>query len=561
MDLETKQLEERSDYLNSEEVKDWYVDNDFYRNIQKKLLGPGAKLLVGPRGTGKTHQMLYTYNLCIEDDNKPMALYISFNRYYHLEPLISSAPNAKNIFHTWVLAKIILSLYEFCHRRNIQIDHLISEDWLHYDYITDFIGEAEKSNYQFFNEEILYKLNVSFVKSLITNIQNINSRKRTIILLDDAALTLTPEYLVEFFEIFVSLKSNNISPKASVYPGTTDYGMKFHLGHDAEKVDCWINVSEDMDSYSKFMDDLINKRFSFIKESIDTNILELLKYASFGIPRAFIFLIRSYLQSSKNTKQAKFNEVIDIHSELIKAEYRSLKQKVPQFENIIEVGYEFFQNVIGELTSVNKNIKSKNLILGLEKYDNRMIDRMLQLLIEAGLLYKYSSNVHHGLNREYIRFTPHLIFLFKMNAFSEGKGFDANKILNRLLSSSEKHPMRRKFEKLVSSNSILNLKLDLPTCNKCRTPRMQESQRFCHVCGNELVNPSAFQKCMDLSVDVIPFTPFLSKAVKDANFKKIRDFYAMQNPTSELIKIRRIGNARSQEIIKRVKIVVEEFLA
>lgn len=43
-------------------------------------------------------------------------------------------------------------------------------------------------------------------------------RKRAILLLDDAALTLTKEYMIEFFDVFRSLKTISISPKASVYP-------------------------------------------------------------------------------------------------------------------------------------------------------------------------------------------------------------------------------------------------------------------------------------------------------------------------------------------------------
>src|SRR5690606_12322092 len=138
--------------------------------------------------------------------------------------------------------------------------------------------------FRFDDEEILYKLSVSSLKNIIESCILECNRKRAILLLDDAALTLTPEYLIEFFEIFVSLKSPNISPKASVYPGTTEYGMKFHLGQDAEKVECWINVSEDMHSYSTFMDSLIEKRLSVVKDNIDKEIIEILKYASFGIP-------------------------------------------------------------------------------------------------------------------------------------------------------------------------------------------------------------------------------------------------------------------------------------
>ncbi|RKE82340.1 zinc ribbon domain-containing protein [Chryseobacterium sp. AG363] len=562
MDFETKELEERSDYLEYDQVQDWYVDSEYFQNIQKKLKGSGAKLLVGPRGTGKTHQMLITHLECISNSALPLSLYVSFNRYYHLEPLMSSAPNAKTIFHTWVLAKIILAVHQFCEKSNFDVTTILKEAYLQKEYLENFIGQAEKGVFRFDDEEILTKLNVSSIKNIIEASITFCRRKRAILLLDDAALTLTPEYLVEFFEIFISLKSPIISPKASVYPGTTEYGMKFHLGQDAEKVECWINVSQDMRSYSTFMDSLIEKRLFLVTKEIDKDVIEILKYASFGIPRAFIFLIRSFIQSTKSTKQARFNEVIDQHSDLIKAEYLSLKRKVPQFSNIIETGDVFFENIIDAVTESNKSSEDhKNLVVGIEKYDNKMIDRMVQFLNEAGLLYKYSSTVSHGDDREYTRFSPHIIFLIKSRAFNNGRGFEAKKILEKLLAPEKKQPLRRKYQKLLSREQIDSLKLDLPPCPKCQTPRIQDNQRFCHNCGAELVMPSAFENCMELDVNVIPLTSFQAAAVKEAKFKKIKDFYSVQNPTSELIKVKKIGGARSQLIIMKVMSIVDEFLA
>lgn len=562
MDIEQKELEERSDYLEENLVQDWFVNSEYFENIQKKLQGTGAKLLVGPRGTGKTHQMLIAHLKCKQSNDKPVSLYVSFNRYYHLEPLMSRAPNAIKIFHTWVLSKIILAIYDFSESLELNTTTLLNKHWLSKSKLEIFIGQAEKGIFRFDDEHLLEELNVSFVKNIIEELIILSKRKRAILLLDDAALTLTQEYLVEFFEIFISLKSSNISPKASVYPGTTEYGTKFHLGHDAEKVECWLNINEDMKSYSLFMDTMIEKRLSTITNQIDSDIVEILKYASFGIPRAFIFLIRSYIQSNKVTKQAKFNEVIDQHTELIRVEYMSLKKKVPQFSNIIEIGFSFFEQIISDLTDSNKNFtEQKNLIFGLESHSNKMAERMTQFLNEAGLLYKYSSSVSHGQDREYIRYTPHLIFLIKSKAFNSGRGFDTQKILQKLLLNEKKQPLRRKFESLLKDDEIVKLRLDLPPCTNCKTVRIQENQRFCHSCGAELVNPSAFENCMNLDVSEIPLTKFQAKAVEQANFKKIGDFYSAQNPVSDLIKIKDIGTARSKDILKKVLTVVDEFLA
>lgn len=558
---DTKELEERSDFLEVDQIQNWFISGEYFENIQRKLIGTGAKLLVGPRGTGKTHQLRVAHYKCLNDNSKPVSLYISFNRYYHLEPLLSRAPNAIKVFHTWVLCKILLAVHKFCEHSDINPIEILDTNLYNKEQLIEFIGQAEKGHYKFDDEHLISQLNVSFVQSIIEKLIFKDKRKRAVIFLDDAALTLTPDYLVEFFEIFVSLKSTKIAPKASVYPGTTEYGTKFHLGHDAEKVECWINVSNNMNSYSQFMDELIEKRLKILISDIDEDIIELLKYASFGIPRAFLFLLRSFQQSSKSTRQAKFNEVIDLHSELIKAEYLSLSKKIPQFSNIISIGYSFFEKIITEMSSVNKTLSNeKSLIIGIEKNSSKMIERMTQFLNEAGLLYKYSSNVSHGGGREYERFTPHILFLIKSKAFSVSRGFDSSVILEKLLSNERKQPIRRKYETILSSDEITNLTLDLPPCSNCGTIRIQDDQRFCHKCGTELVVSSAFENCMELSVQDIPFTPLQRRAVKEVNFSKIKDFYSVLNPGSELRKVRQIGEKRSTKIIDRINKVVEEFL-
>ncbi|MBL4904490.1 MAG: zinc ribbon domain-containing protein [Flavobacteriaceae bacterium] len=460
-----------------------------------------------------------------------------------------------------MLSKILISIHKFCEEKQIERNSVLDVTLYSKQQLIDFVGQAEKGYYKFEDEHLISQLNVSFVQSVIEKLIIESQRRRAIILLDDAALTLTPDYLAEFFEIYVSLKSTRIAPKASVYPGTTEYGMKFHLGHDAEKVECWINVSHNMAAYSLFMDELIKKRLNSLMEDVDSDIIELLKYASFGIPRAFLFLLRSFQQSTKTTRQAKFNEVIDLHSDLIKAEYLSLGKKIPQFSKIISIGYSLFEEIISEMSNVNKSLQSeRNLIIGIEKNPNRMIERMTQFLNEAGLLYKYSSNVSHGSGREYERFTPHLLFLIKSKAFSSGRGFDSSAILEKLLSSERKQPIRRKYETIITEEDIANLTLDLPPCSNCNTVRIQDDQRFCHKCGSELVVSSAFENCMELSVDIVPFTPFQLSAVREANFRHIKDFYSVQNPGSELRKVRQVGEKRSTNIIKRINNVVEEFL-
>ena len=56
--FDSKEYEERADFIDGEDLEKWTVENNFFRTIHNKIVGRGAKLIVGPRGTGKTHQFL-----------------------------------------------------------------------------------------------------------------------------------------------------------------------------------------------------------------------------------------------------------------------------------------------------------------------------------------------------------------------------------------------------------------------------------------------------------------------------------------------------------------------
>jgi hypothetical protein len=221
-----------------------------------------------------------------------------------------------------------------------------------------FVSEAEKLSP--FNEyvDLLERLTIHEVVKTLEILANKLNRNRIVLFLDDAALTLTPGYMREFFDVIRSLKSPRISPKASVYPGTTEYGPRFHVGHDAVKVDCWFNVEDK--SYSQFMDQFILKRFPGIQTSIPKDIIDLLKYAAFGIPRVFINLIREFEQRKKSKgSQEVFNTVIDEQAALIKAQYKALPQKMPQYTTIINTGDDLFEKITSTLTAENHQIRQK----------------------------------------------------------------------------------------------------------------------------------------------------------------------------------------------------------
>ncbi|PBJ07282.1 zinc ribbon domain-containing protein [Flavobacterium sp. ACN6] len=558
-DVDNKEFEERADFIAVDDLINWTVETSFFEKIQRKIIERGAKLIVGPRGTGKTHQFRHAYIKCLADNSKPLPLYISFGKYYHLEPLLFKSANALNVFHTWILAKISNEIIQVA--LSLEIDFL--ENFIEYEIehsdIIEFIQNAERNLINSNNDLLITKLSIQKVILLIEELLKITKRKRCILLLDDAALTLTPDYMVEFFDVFRSLKTQNISPKASVYPGTTQYGPRFHIGQDAEEVLAWLNVEDE--NYSVFMSEILTKRLN-LKE-INNEIVEIFKFSSFGIPRAFITLLRAYIQTESKTTQQKFNKVIETQKNLLEKEYLSLSLKLPQYKSIIKIGFEFYDKIINEVFEANKNNpEEKKTHIGIRQ-DSLVYksSRMVKFLIEAGLLYELQS-ISDGPDRIFNRYIPHYLFLINAKVFTHTKGFNTKSMLEAINKKNDKRPIRKQLSTILTATQIENLKLDLPSCNKCGIPRLSEEQKFCHNCGNPLVGQSTFEATLKIKIKDLPLPKWQIEAISmGTELKTIEDIYSSQNLAKDLKDAKGIGKVRTTNIDNIVKELLDEFLA
>lgn len=557
------EFEERADQLSLEDIDSTLSDGEIFKRARKKLLAPGAKLLVGPRGTGKTHLMRYTYLHAMRSEELPLTLYANFSRYLNLEPLLKKSADALQRFHSWVLAKIILSVFDFI--ADVGGNPAFLEDLspiLKQDELRRLVSLLERSSGVDEYEKIGRHLTVELTLAVLNLVQAKYKRARTVLLLDDAALSLADQYLISFFEIYRLLKTDTVAPKASVYPGSTQYGPSFHASHEAEQVSLWLSV-DDLE-YLSIMGDIAAKRFSEEDISaINPEVQDLLKYIAFGSPRAYLRLIRAYLSGEGGSAQARVNRVIDEQADLIGTEYESLGLKLRQFASVIEVGRKFFDRVTSDLAS-SQDGETRNIVLGLHQAADRtpLADRMLLFLVEVGMLYPLQS-VSHGANRRYDRFIPHFAFLYKNGAFRAGRGTSFRDVPAYMQRAPAKHPVRRELASLLAPSEIERLKLDLPPCQNCGTPRINDSQRFCHNCGHELVASSLFENCMRLPLEQVPgiSEALVRRIHSDTNIRNVGDVYSSQNASGDLQKASYVGPVRASKLVRQVGLTVNEFLS
>ena len=554
-------IEERADYISEESLISITAKDDFFDLVHKKLTARGTTLIVGPRGCGKTHMMRYTSLVCRNDSSQPLGVYVSFNKYLRLEPLLQTKSNAIDLFHTWVLAQIVLSTWF----QSIQGSLLDNQSEFEFKELEQLVVKLERGLPLIEKENsIVEKLSVKSVIAEIEKALTHFKRSRAVLLLDDAALTLTPDYLFEFFDLVRTLKTSKISPKASVYPGTTEYGPRFHVAQEAEMVSVWLSIAQE--NYSNLMGAIAERRFSQISE-IPSEISELFKYAAFGIPRAYLTMLRAYMSEEGKTSQQVINKIIEDHNNVRISEYKSLKVKMPKFESLIETGEKLFGKIVQDLVDANQKAANSNenhLIVGLQDVEvNPLVMRMISLLVEVGLLFEHQQ-VSHGPERTYLRYTPHVSALILGRAFSQGqRGFSARQLVDFIERRPAKHPIRRTINKLLSKDTVDGLSLDLPPCRVCNAPRLNDSQKFCHNCGNELSDSSTFEMCMSVPIANVPgITEYQKNQIMQKTpIKTVNDFLAVQNLGTELLKIHYVGPVRATKITDQVEVFVDEFLS
>jgi hypothetical protein len=273
--------------------------------------------------------MRYTWLQCRDNKNLPLAIYVSFNRYLRLEPLLHSRADALPLFQSWVLSRIILESDDLSETLGGDDSFNVCEFLgLEREAVENLVESLERQiDRSTEDEQVIRTLSIQSVVSAITEMCGFYGRKRAVVLLDDAALTLTPEYLIEFFDIVRVLKRSNISPKASVYPGSTEYGPRFHANHEGRTISVWLPV--DHASYHTIMRDIATRRYSNAN-LVPVDVNDLMIFAAFGVPRAYLTMLRQWNSEEYGSSQQAVNAIVQEHSRVRLEEYQSLRLKVPR---------------------------------------------------------------------------------------------------------------------------------------------------------------------------------------------------------------------------------------
>lgn len=554
---------EQAEYIED----DWLLANSAEHpdeeNIIRKLTQSGAKLITGPRGSGKTtllkkayYKMLYSAN------SSSFPVYVNFKSSLKLEPLYTNNANAVFWFNQWLLLKIYDGIYETIERH--EIDQNIKVTYTQ-EQVKKKISVLELGKVGLAGEED--EASIDALDADISRILNQFNCVRCVLLLDDAAHAFSPQQQRDFFDFFRQIKSKEVSPKAAIYPGVTTYSPTFHVGHDAEEIDVWIKP--EAPGYIEFMIGLLAKRLpEEVYEQISSNkhLLTLLCYASFGLPRLLLNMVRSFTNTDVDEEEEAY-EVSNFDRKAVLSSvkstfdttysvYASLKLKLPIYQHYIQAGEIIFDRIIQRMKEFNRgrDAQSQCVEVGIRRPIGGDLSRVLGFLQYSGLVLP-KGIVNRGETGSFELYSVHYAALIEKNALLAKRVISVPDYVEAF-SRRPHHTYPRIIADAIIGDANTHFKLSLPPCKVCNTPRTNLEARFCSNCGSPLATASLYDNLISLDIDRLPLTRRrITKIKEHSSIRKIRDIL-IDHEHKQLRQIPQIGPYWA----KRIYACAEEFI-
>ncbi|MGD7551896.1 hypothetical protein ACQCP0_24930 [Ralstonia pseudosolanacearum] len=545
-------FEERAENLSKEELSDWtMLTNKDSLNL-RKLKGPGAKLLIGPRGCGKSTLMRIAYFQLLSE-RAAFPVYVNYSRSMALEPLFHSHSNATLIFRQWVLCKIAKEAKAAADEIGLDLPRNLARIAIQAEKLIIGLERGEVSD----DSDLL--LSPSELAAWLEEICNAQGVSRAVLLLDDAAHAFSGEQQAEFFEIFRQLRTKSIAPKAAVYPGITSYSPNFHIGHEAEELSAWYDAGDPQ--YIDNMKSLIYRRFSDeMRGKLEgkEEQIELLALVAFGIPRGFLNMLSALVdQNSAKAGWSGVKPIIEAHAASVRKIFKSLSVRLPKFTHFVEVGIDLERAFIDQLRRFNMNHVTpgaKTTIVGIEEPISPNLERVLHMLEYSGVVRDVGSQSRG--KGSYRRYMFHHALVATDNALSLGRSFSLRTVCDGLSAGGSQSLVRAKASTLLGSDYEGRCKLSFSQCPKCGTQRAFSDQRYCMKCGTELRDGSIYAEVLRLSLTELPLPERkLEDIISHTNLRTINDILA--DDRQKLRTIPYVGPVWA----KRIYDAAEEFVS
>lgn len=551
--IEQNVFEERAERLSRSELKQWTALTELDRGVIEKLKGPGVKLLLGPRGSGKSTLMKLAYYDTLESE-QTFPVYINYSHSLALEPLFHTQANALRLFRQWVLLKIFVAVHETFRETKSQVpEDIASKASLAKSAIRDLErGVApEALEIETSPSEML-----EFLESVVLSL----GRSRCVLLMDDAAHAFSLEQQREFFEIFRQLRSRRVAGKAAIYPGITSFSHSFNVGHEAEIIEAWYDPSGEY--YLPLMKEIVRKRLG---DDLITRLgsgfdeyINVLALAAFGQPRGFLNMISDVIGDShtvKSVTRRKVLSAIDNYASYVDGVFLALADRLPRYKRFVTAGESIKNELITIASEYNrgKAPEKRTQIVGLKEPLNAKFEKILQFFEYAGLVRRIKSHSRGKLG-VYQRYQIHSSIIYAGGGLGLGQNFTTAELV-RSLSNFDAHEYCKISPSRLLKDVVEGLSLDLPPCSNCGVERTSAEQKFCMNCGSRLTEASLYEELLKKPIDILPIPRKKVEGItKNTKIRFIQDIILDEDQT--LLTVPRIGKIWSA----RIRNLAEEYV-
>lgn len=548
----------RAEDLTREQLTHLTVMSEREQEIVKALEAGGQRLLIGPRGSGKSTYLKLAYFEALDGD-RVLPVYVNYARSISLEPEFRKSARALPLFRQWVLAQIVHGLRNSVDElgRPVPPEHAAV-----FDSAARFVSAIER---QRLIDAVETSFDVTQVLQLLADVGASTGRRRVVLLLDDAAHAFAAEQQREFFEIFASLRSRWVSSKAAVYPGVTSYTPRFHIGHDAQLIDVWLRP--DQSGYVEMMREIAQKRLTddeFAQLDRREGLLEYLALASFGIPRTLIMMLAQINEETdanrlSATRAISDNAIGDAAENAMKV-FTSLEAKLPRYRNFVAVGNEFVSQSIEAIRKYNDartttTTPARANRIWIEEPIPAEVQRIFGFLEYAGIVRQQGTSVSQG-GRSYRVLVPHYGILVSHTSLGLGRNPSIGAAIAALASRQHSARVRRTLPSLLGADYLTRCRLDLGECGNCGARRENPEARFCASCGSQLSQASVFEELLDTGIESLPLSDAILSRVRDhSDVRKIKHII-VDEENQRLLQVPYIGPQRAS----RIRLLAEEFV-
>ena len=298
----------------------------------------------------------------------------------------------------------------------------------------------------------------------------------------------------------------------------------------------------------------------------DRNLIDLICYASYGIPRNLLNIISNlFLEDKTDIDPSKLNlkhvnKSIKNSFEQTFEIYKSLKYKLPIYSNFVESGAKIYEALLEIIKDYNKKSdQTPTSVIGIAQPMPSEIKKIFEFFQYSGLVVNVSES-SRGNKATYEIFQLSATAIISKNVFFNERTFHKEKYCLAFQKNQQRNYPRYQYNTILDKANITlesNMGLALPACSTCGAARISSEAKFCSECGTRLSESSVFESIVNQDIDVLQLTKSRVRSIKaKSKIRTIKDIL-MDHDNSELMKVDMIGAIWC----KRIKSYAEEVIS